>query len=841
VAAIRTPDHRIRVFVSSTLGELAPERAAVRDAIERLHLTPVLFEAGARPHPPRALYRAYLDQSDVFVAIYWERYGWVAPGEEVSGLEDEYRLASGRLPQLVYIKEPSPSRDENLAGLLERIQHDDRLAYRRFTNVDELAALVSDDLAVLLSERFHSDSDGRERLRTVRPPVPLDRTLGREVDVDRIVEIVRSGARLVTLTGVGGIGKSRLALEVAHALSNEFPGGAVFVALDSLADSSLVLPTIARRLGVQGDGRDELLDALIADLTSEPKLLLLDNFEHVAVAAADVAAILDACPRAVAIVTSRHVLRVHGEWEYQVSPLEQSAAVSLFVERAGSARPGFTLNDANRAAVVEICEHLDRLPLAIELAAVCIRLFPPEALLAALSTRMDLLSRGATDRPERQRTLRATMDWGYDLLNESERVLFARLAVFAAGWTLEAAEAVCGRAGEPDVIETMAALLEKSLLVAMEAAGRQPRLRMLETIRAYAAEKLAQLPDREETECRHTAWIIGVLPQQFVAANATEWLGRMDCEQSDVRLAVRRALDHNDLATVVTLAQGTMSYLALHDAESEAASWLDEALAAAHEVEPALLARLLLTKALLAGTLGSYQRAEALLQEAIAADASVLDDSHNAAIAEMTNAVIASAVRSPQQALPIALQAARAMNAAHTPVGEAYMWLTAGTVALQADPANASTYLERALDLARSLGNEGLHGHALAMLGFSSRHEGNNDRARRLFLEGAQLSRRSSQRSSMLLAIEGLAAAAFDSGQPTVAAKGLGCAAAVRSTIARPAWASYQPVLDVLAEQIRTAIGDRDYELAREHGATWDAPEGLDQLLASLSALSSVS
>jgi tetratricopeptide (TPR) repeat protein len=290
-------------------------------------------------------------------------------------------------------------------------------------------------------------------------------------------------------------------------------------------------------------------------------------------------------------------------------------------------------------------------------------------------------------------------------LNEAERVLFARLAVFAAGWTVEAAEAVCGRADEPNVIETMAALLEKSLLVAMEAAGPQPRLRMLQTIKAYAGEKLARLADRDETECRHTAWIVGVLPQQFVEADATEWLGRMDCEQSDVRLAVRRALDQGDLATVVTLAQGTLSYVALNDAESEAASWLDEALAGADEIDPALLARLLLTKAMLTSTLGSYQLAEGLLQEAIATDRSVLEDSHNAAIAEMTNAVIASAVRNPQQALPVALEAARAMNAAYTPVGEAYMWLTAGTVALQADPSNASTYLERALELARRLGN----------------------------------------------------------------------------------------------------------------------------------------
>ena len=248
-----------------------------------------------------------------------------------------------------------------------------------------------------------------------------------------------------------------------------------------------------------------------------------------------------------------------------------------------------------------------------------------------------------------------------------------------------------------------------------------------------------------------------------------------------------------------------------------------------------ILAGLLLTKALLAGALGSYERAETLLEEALAADPAVIDDSHNAALAEMTRAVVASALRSSEQALPVALRAARAMHKAHTPVGEAYMWLTAGTVALQADPANASTYLEQALDLARRLGNDGLQGHALAVLGFSTRREGNTDGARDLFLEGAQLSRLSRQRSSMLQAIEGLAAAAFDAGQPTIAARGLGCSHAVRSSIARPAWAAYQPLLDVLAEQIRSTIGDEAYEAAHEEGATWDAAAGLDHLLAAFS------
>jgi hypothetical protein len=268
---IRTPDQRVRVFVSSTLGELAREREAVRGAIERLRLTPVMFEVAARPHPPRALYRAYLQQSDVFVGVYWQRYGWVAPGEDVSGLEDEYRLATG-LPQLVYIKEPAPEREPRLTDLVSSIQKDDRVSYRRFSGVDELNRLVQDDLA-LFSERFHPAS-ADERAAVARPPsasppVPLDATLGREADVDALAGMLRSGDRWVTLTGAGGIGKTRLALEVARTVSGDFPGGVVFVPLDAVTDPSLMLPTLARRLGARREGGDDLLDAVVEAVGDE--------------------------------------------------------------------------------------------------------------------------------------------------------------------------------------------------------------------------------------------------------------------------------------------------------------------------------------------------------------------------------------------------------------------------------------------------------------------------------------------------------------------------------------------------------------------------------------------
>ena len=263
---IRTPDQRLRVFVSSTLKELADERAAVRRAVETLRLTPVMFELGARPYPPRALYRAYLEQSHVFLGVYWQSYGWVAPDEDVSGLEDEYRLSGGR-PRLVYIKGPAPDRQDRLGGLLRRIESDDQASYRHFADADELEQVVKDDLMVLLTERFEAvdpPEPGIARRPVTAPPIPITPTVGRDAELADVQRLLAEGCRILTLTGPGGVGKSRLALEACRRPMAAFPDGVAFVPLETVHEPSDVSRVLADRLGVTVEGAQAPLDVRLS-------------------------------------------------------------------------------------------------------------------------------------------------------------------------------------------------------------------------------------------------------------------------------------------------------------------------------------------------------------------------------------------------------------------------------------------------------------------------------------------------------------------------------------------------------------------------------------------------
>src|SRR5438034_2376446 len=338
-------------------------------------------------------------------------------------------------------------------------------------------------------------------------PVQLTSLIGREQQVAAACSLLsRPEVRLLTLIGAGGVGKTRLGVQIATELVDAFVDGIWFVPLAPISDPDLVVPTIARTFGLGETGDRSLLELLKAYLREQQLLLLLDNFEQVAAAAAVVTELLVTCPDLKVLVTSRTSLRVRGEREFPVPPLalpdpkdlpaiealSQYSSVALFVERALALKPDFQLTDANAHAIAEICARLDGLPLAIELAATRIKLLPPQALLARLGSRLQVLTGGARDVPERQQTLRNAIKWSYDLLSADEQRLFRRLSVFVGGCTLAAVEEVCKAMGDvaANVLEGVASLIDKNLLQQVEEVNGEPRLVMLETIREYGLECL---------------------------------------------------------------------------------------------------------------------------------------------------------------------------------------------------------------------------------------------------------------------------------------------------------------------------------------------------------------
>jgi predicted ATPase len=549
---IRTPDQRLRVFVRSTVGEageLAVERRAVERAISALRLTPVLFELGARPYPPRELYRAYVAQSDVFIGLYWLRYGRVGPGMEISGLEEELELArAGALPRLLYVKTPAPDREVRLTELLDRIKRDASDSYRYFRTPTELGRLVRDDLATLLSEQFAAT---RQAYDPESVPLPSPRSRGR-------------GPRPLPVGTTSLVGREQ-AIEL------------VLAGIGQALDADL--------------GTGAPLEALVEQLGDGRWLLVLDNLEQIIEVAGDLEALLARCGGVAILATSRTVLGLRAEREFPVPPLPlpadpatapvdvlltSSPAVALFVDRARAVRYDFALTEGNAAAVMEICRRLEGLPLAIELAAARTRLLEPGALLRRLSRSLDALGTGAVDLPERQRTLRATVAWSVGLLDEAERSLLETVAVFVDGWTVEAAADIAGL-DEDRALELSEALARHSLTY-LDRTDLGPRSRMLDTIREFVAERLAARPDVAEIRRRHAGHFRALAEQAdrpLRSIDQSEWVERLQAEVGNLAAAVEWCLA-NDRAPLPHLFRVLCTFWMLRDHSREARSWIGQ-------------------------------------------------------------------------------------------------------------------------------------------------------------------------------------------------------------------------------------------------------------------------
>jgi predicted ATPase/class 3 adenylate cyclase len=669
-------------------------------------------------------------------------------------------------------------------------------------------------------------------------PVPPGALLGRDAEVAALAALLRNArTRLVTVTGPGGIGKTRLAVETARTVADDFTGGAVFVPLSPVVDPRLVLSTIADVIGARREPGTDAVQAVRAAVGADRTLLVLDNFEQVVTAGSELARLLAETPAAVALVTSRRVLRLRTEQQFPLAPLAATAAERLFAERAAAVRPGFTLDAVTAPAVAEICRRLDGLPLAIELAAARIRLLPPAALLARLGERLDVLGSGPVDLPERQRTLRATMEWSFSLLRPHEQAVFTRLAVFSGGCTLGAAENVCGRPGEPDFLDTLSALLDASLLVESNESASEPRLTMLDTVRAYAAERLAVSPDRAETERRHTRWLLDMTDPLLhaKARRFREALESFDQERSNIRAAVQRAIDAVDVETATLLIRDTVAYQVMRDAQREVLDWLEQIAAQTADVPADARGRLLILRAVLAGVFNDFAAVRPLWEEGRRLLPDDDDHGYDHTLAAYASIFVALADGSVEEASRRIEETAARSAALGLDHGLTLMAVLRGHLAvLRGDLEGAARHFRAALELASRLGDEALVGQFLSQRGLVLLAQGDAPGARRSILDGAAANRRGGQPSGMAYSLEGLAALALADGRPGVTARSLAAAAAARQKANTPFWVTLQPLLSDLADRARNQLGDEAYEVACAEGRDWPALQALDRALGEL-------
>jgi predicted ATPase/class 3 adenylate cyclase len=678
--------------------------------------------------------------------------------------------------------------------------------------------------------------------------LPLQPTpfLGRERELAEIAKRLRAPAvHLLSLTGPGGTGKTRLALQAAADLGDDFADGVFFVPLGAITDPELVPATIAEAVGIREAGGRPIRELLLAELCPKDILLVLDNFEQVRAGASVLADLLSACPHVKVLATSRVPLRLRAEQEYPVPPLplprrkppptaeqlSQFEAVRLFIERAQAVRPDFAVDNATAPVVAEICHRLDGLPLAIELAAARAKLLPPVAMLARLEQRLPLLTGGARDLPERQRTLRAAIAWSDDLLATDERALFRRLAVFAGGATFEAVEAVANPDGVLDTFDAIAVLVDHSLVRQKDGPGGEPRFTMLETIREYGLEQLRAHDEIEATRQWYATFLLTLaeaaeLPLWTAGPDLLVWLDRLEADHDNLRAALQWALDRQP-ETALRMVDALERFWSIRSHFSEGRAWSERARSAGSTSAPNLRAAASRAAAKLAWAQGDYATAALRADESLALYREVGDKRGIARASTILGDAVGDS-GDGDRAVALYEDALRLFREAGDDTGIAIVANNLGVESqIRGDLVRATELYSESLQLADARGDTSGKAVALLNLGEIQRDRGEVDASVASYRESLKLGQDLGDIALCVQCIRGLGTLLASAGRPEDAVRLLASAEGLGETLGFPVQPSEHLAYDRAIEVIRSALGDPGFTAAWTAGRALPLEEAI--------------